>query len=147
MFGKISKGIGISVLVLVLAGCGTSAKNQQQSAQQNTQQQNTLQQKAEDQTPKTDYLKTVPQGTSVVNSNLNVSKQIMEQKDVTGTQVYEKQGITYGDITFKSGVDKTYAHNLALEFLAYLKKTYPNKAVTAQALSDGKIIDSISFKP
>lgn len=144
MFGKISRGIGISILVLALAGCGTStAKTQQQNAQQ----QNTQQKTVEDQTPKTDYLKPVPQGASVIDSNLNVSKQLMEQKDVLGTSVYEQKGITYGDITFKSGVDKTYAHNLALEFLAQLKKTYPNKEVTAQALSDGKTIDSISFKP
>lgn len=148
MFGKISRGIGITILALALAGCGTStAKTQQQNAQQSSQPQNAQQQKAEDQTPKTDYLKPVPQGASVVDSNLNVSKQLMEQKDVLGTQVYEQKGITYGDITFKSGVDKTYAHNLALEFLAQLKKTYPNKALTAQALSDSKTIDSISFKP
>lgn len=143
MFRKISQGLAISFLAIVLAGCGTpTAKTQQENSQQQS-----TQQKVEDQTPKTDYLKPAPQGTSVVDSNLNVSKQIMEQKDVLGTSVYEQQGITYGDITFKSGVDKTYAHNLALEFLAQLKKTYPNKAVTAQALSDGKTIDSISFKP
>ncbi|WP_425806450.1 hypothetical protein ACHOLT_05915 [Desulfitobacterium sp. Sab5] len=143
MFRKISQGLAISFLAIVLVGCGTpTAKTQQENSQQQS-----TQQKVEDQTPKTDYLKPAPQGTSVVDSNLNVSKQIMEQKDVLGTSVYEQQGITYGDITFKSGVDKTYAHNLALEFLAQLKKTYPNKAVTAQALSDGKTIDSISFKP
>lgn len=148
MFGKISRGIGIVILALTLAGCGTStAKTQQQNAQQSSPQQNAQQQKAEDQTPKTDYLKPVPQGTSVADSNQNVTKQLMNQKDVLGTQVYEQKGIIYSDITFKSGVDKTYAHNLALEFLAYMKETYPNKAITAQALCDGKTIDSISFKP
>ncbi|WP_434511244.1 hypothetical protein [Desulfitobacterium sp. AusDCA] len=143
MFGKISRGIGIVILALTLAGCGTStAKTQQSSPQQNAQQQ-----KAEDQTPKTDYLKPVPQGTSISDANLNVAKQLMSQKDVLGNQMYEQRGITYCDITFKNGVDKNYAHNLALEFLAYMKKTYPNKAITAQALCDGKTIDSISFKP
>ena len=43
----------------------------------------------------------------------------MEQKDVVGTQVYEQLGTVYGDITFKSGVDKSYAHALANEFISH----------------------------
>ncbi|MGI6120409.1 MAG: hypothetical protein ACOYIB_07585 [Desulfosporosinus sp.] len=70
----------------------------------------------------------------------------MKLKDVRGTQIYELQGITYGDITFESGVDKAYAHDLINELLTQMKVSYPGKQITTQAISDGKVIDSISFK-
>lgn len=135
MLRRISMGFLILVMAFGLGGCGTSNAK--------VQQQNTV----TDQAPKTEYLKPVPKGTPLVEANNNVSKQLMTQKDVLGTQVYEQKGITYGDITFKSGVDKTYAHNLANEFLAQLKTNYPGKQITTQAISEGKTLDSISFKP
>lgn len=128
-------GFLILVMVFGLAGCGSStAKEQQQN-------------ETADQTPQTDYLSPVPEGSSLADANLNLSKQLIEQKDVLGNQVYEQQGIIYGDITFKSEVDKTYAHNLLLEYLAQLKGNYSGKEITVQALSDGSVFDSVSFKP
>ncbi|KJR48149.1 hypothetical protein UF75_1502 [Desulfosporosinus sp. I2] len=82
-----------------------------------------------------------------MTANTEVSKQIMAQKDVLGTQIYEQNGIVYGDITFKSGVTKDYAHNLANEFLTQLKTSYPGRSITAQVVIDGKTTDFISFKP
>ncbi|MFZ3131112.1 MAG: hypothetical protein WA125_08445 [Desulfosporosinus sp.] len=89
----------------------------------------------------------VPEGTPLVTANNEVSKQLMAQKDVIGTQIYEQNGIVCGDITFKSGVAQDYAHNLANEFLNQLKVSYPGRQITTQAVSDGKNLDSISFKP
>ena len=128
-------GIVILVMAFALSGCGTSAGKAQQP--------NTV----TNQTPKTEYLTPAPQGTSAVEANTNLSKQVMKQKDVSGIQTYEQKGITYGDITFKSGVDKTYAHDLINELLTHMKVTYPGKQIKTQAISDGKIIDFISFKP
>ena len=122
-------------MAFVLAGCGTSAgKVQPPNAVTN-------------QAPTTKYLTQVPKGTSLGEDNMNVSKQLMKQKDVSGTQIYEQKGITFGNVTFKSGVDKTYAHNLINELLFQMKVTYPGKQITTQAISGGKTIDSISFKP
>ena len=132
---KLSIGCAILVIAFSLAGCGTSAGKAQQP---NT---------ANNQAPKTEYLTPVPKGTPLVEANTNLSKQLMKQKDVSGTQIYEQKGITYGDITFKSGVDKTYAHDLINEMLTQMKVTYPGKLITTQAISDGKTIDSISYKP
>lgn len=132
---KFMMGFLILVMVFGLAGCGSStAKEQQQNG-------------TADQTPKTDYLSPVPEGSSLADANLNLSKQLMEQKDVLGNQIYEQQGTIYGDIKFKSEVDKTYAHNLLLEYLAQLKGNYSGKEITVQAVSEGKVFDSISFKP
>jgi len=128
-------GLVILVMSLVLAGCGTTTgKAQQPNAVTN-------------QAPTTKYLTAVPKGTALGEANMNLSNQLMKQKDVMGTQIHEQKGITFGDITFKSGVDKTYAHNLINELLFQMKGTYPNKQLTTQAISDGKTIDSISFKP
>ncbi|HVJ49277.1 hypothetical protein [Desulfitobacterium sp.] len=140
MLKKLSIGFLILVLSFALGGCGAPKAADQQ---QNTQQPNAVTEQA----PQSQYLTPVPKDTTLVNANNNVSKQLMSQKDVLGTQIYEQKGITYGDITFKSGVDKTYAHSLANEFLTQLKTNYPGKELTAQALSDGKVIDTISFKP
>lgn len=128
-------GFVFLVMAFVLAGCGTSAGKAQQPNTVNNQ------------APKTEYLTPAPKGTSLVEANSNLSKQLMKQKDVSGTQIYEQKGITYGDITFKSGVDKTYAHDLINELLTQMKVTYPSKQITTQAISDGKTIDYISFKP
>ena len=132
---KIVMGFVILVMAFVLAGCGTSAGKAQQP--------NTV----TNQAPKTHYLTPVPKGTALGEANMNLSKQVMKQKDVSGTQISEQKGITYGDITFKSGVDKTYAHDLINELLAQMKVSYPSKPITTQAIIDGKTIDSISFKP
>jgi hypothetical protein len=129
------RGFVILSMALVLAGCGTSADKAQQPNS------------VTNQAPKTEYLTLVPKGTALGEANINVSQQIMKQKDVLGTQIYEQMGINYGDITFKSEVDKTYAHDLINELLFHMKVTYPNKQITTQAISDGKTIDSISFKP
>lgn len=125
----------ISILGLALVGCGTSTGKVQQQNSGTTQ------------APKTVYLTPVPSGSPLVSANNEVSKQLMAQKDVIGTQIYEQKGIVYGDITFKSGVAKDYAHDLAIEFLNQLKVSYPGRQITTQALSDGKNLDSISFKP
>ena len=132
---KVFTRLVILVMAFVLAGCGTSAGKAQQPNSVNNQ------------APKTEYLTSVPKETSLVEAVANVSKQLMKQKDVIGTQFYEQKGINYGDITFKSGVDKTYAHDLINELLTQLKVTYPTKQIKTQAISAGKTIDSISFKP
>ena len=127
-------GFVILVMALVLDGCGNSAvKVQQSNAVTN-------------QAPTTKYLTPVPKGTALGEANTNLSKQLMKQKDISGTQIYEQKGITFGDVTFKSGVDKTYAHNLIKELLFQMKVSYPGKQITTQAISDGKPLDSISFK-
>lgn len=122
----------ILIMTFVLSGCGNSTGKE-------TQQPDTT-------VPKTEYLTPVPEGTDPSEANMNITTQLMELKGVKGTQIYEQQGITYGDITFESGVDKTYAHDLANELLTHMKSFYPGKQITTQAISDGKVIDSISFK-
>ncbi|MEA4902192.1 hypothetical protein [Desulfitobacterium sp.] len=135
MYRKLMTAILILVMVLGMAGCGSSTAEEQQ------------QNDSADQTPQTDYLTPVPEGSSLVDVNIDLSKQLMEQEDVLGNQIYEQNGITYGDITFKSEVDKKYAHNLLKEFLAQLKTSYSGKEITVQAVSEGNVFDSISFKP
>ena len=132
MLRRIIMGLVISTLGLAIVGCGTS---------------NTQQDKVTNPEPKAVYLTPVPKGTPLITANNEVSKQLMAQKDVVGTQIYEQKGIVYGDITFKSGVAKDYAHNLANEFLNQLKVSYPGRQITTQAVSDGKNLDSISFNP
>jgi len=133
---KLVTGVVILVMALALAGCGNTAADKAQPPNTVT-----------NQAPKTEYLTPVPKGTELGEANKNLSQQIMKQKDVSGTQIYEQLGINYGDITFKSGVDKTYAQDLINELLFQMKVTYPDKQITTQAISDGKTIDSISFKP
>ncbi|MHB8132331.1 MAG: hypothetical protein ACYDEX_25545 [Mobilitalea sp.] len=146
MLRKIFLGLAISVLALTLVGCGTSTNKE---PQQNTGSQaptSNTQQNSDDNS-KTVHLTPIPEGTPLVTANTEVSKQIMGQKDVLGTQIYEQLGIVYGDITFKSEVDKDYAHGLANEFLTQLKVTYPSREILTQVIIDGKTADSISFKP
>lgn len=138
-------GLMISVLSLALVGCGTGKAQQQDpganpAPSSNTQQNSDTQEKAVQLTP-------VPSGTPLVEANKDVSKQLMAQKDVLGTQIYEQQGIVFGDITFKSGVTKEYAHNLANELLTQMKVSYPSRQIMTQVVIDGKTTDSISFKP
>ena len=128
-------GFVILAMTFVLAGCGTSTGKTQQPNAVNSQ------------APKTEYLTPIPKETPLVEANTNLSKQLMKQKDVVGTSTYEQKGITYGDITFKSGVDKAYAHSLINVLLTQMKVSYPSKQITTQAISDKKIIDKISFKP
>lgn len=141
MLRKISMGFLILVMAFVLTGCGGTANPKAQE-----------QNKVADQTPtkeapKTEYLTPIPAGKPLGESNIDLSKQIMSQKDVLGTQIYEQKGMTYGDITFKSEVDKTYAHKLITEFMTQMKTNYPGKPITTQAISDGKPFDSVTFKP
>ena len=142
-------GLIILILSIVLVGCGTSTgKDQQQNTGTNqTPSSNTQQNTAATQDPNSVHLTPVPAGTPLVTANTEVSKQIMAQKDVLGTQIYEQNGLVYGDITFKSGVTKDYAHNLANEFLTQLKTSYPGRSITAQVVIDGKTTDFISYKP
>lgn len=138
-------GLMISVLSLALVGCGTGKAQQQDpganpAPSSNTQQNSDTQEKAVQLTP-------VPSGTPLVEANKDVSKQLMAQKDVLGTQIYEQQGIVFGDITFKSGVTKEYAHYLANELLTQMKASYPSRQIMTQVVIDGKTTDSISFKP
>ncbi len=134
----------ISVLGLTLVGCGTS-KTPQPKTDNQTPSSNTKQNSDAD--SKEVRLTPIPEGTPLVTANTEVSKQIMDQKDVLGTQIYEQQGMVYGDITFKNGVAKDYAHNLANEFLTQLKVSYPNQQITTQVVIDGKTTDSIEYKP
>ncbi|WP_407306673.1 hypothetical protein [Desulfosporosinus sp. SB140] len=150
MIKKVMTVVMILMLGLVLVGCGNSSgKTQPQNttganqassvnAQQNT---------AASQDSKLVHLTPIPQGTPLVTANNQVSKQLMTQKDVLGTQIYEQKGIVYGNITFKSGVAKDYAHELANEFLTQLKVNYPKRQITTQVVIDGKTTDSIAFKP
>lgn len=145
MLRRVMMGLMISALSLALVGCGTGKAQQQDpganpAPSSNTQQNSDTQEKAVQLTP-------VPSGTPLVEANQDVSKQLMAQKDVLGTQIYEQQGIVFGDITFKSGVTKEYAHNLANELLTQLKASYPSRQLTTQVVIDGKTTDSISFKP
>lgn len=135
MLKKLLLGLAISVLSLTLLGCGTDKAPQQKTGTEQTPSAKAVQ------------LTPIPAGTPVVTANSEVSKQIMAQKDVLGTQIYEQQGMVYGDITFKSEVDKEYAHNLANQFLNQLKVTYPNQPITAQVKIDGEVTDSIPYKP
>ncbi|MGC7869941.1 hypothetical protein ACPUYX_00265 [Desulfosporosinus sp. SYSU MS00001] len=145
MFRRINKVLLVSILGLTLVGCGaTTGKTQQQSNPTNS---TSNQQSTSTQEQKQQYLTPVPKGSSGSSTISNLSKQIMGQKDVLGTQFYEQKGILYGDITFKSGVDKNYAHQLISEYLSQLKVTYPDHQITTQSIVEGKKIDSVSFKP
>lgn len=141
MLRKVSMGFLILVMAFGLVGCGgtSNAKIQEQNK--------VTDQTPRNEAPKAEYLTPIPEGKPLVESNLDLSKQIMSQKDVLGTQIYERQGITYGDISFKSEVDKAYAHNLINEFLTQMKTNYPGKQITTQAISDGKPFDSVTIKP
>ncbi|MDQ7093924.1 hypothetical protein REC12_10015 [Desulfosporosinus sp. PR] len=138
---RVTLGLIFLVVALTLAGCGTSTSKTPQGA--NNSQQST----GNSSEAKSEYLKPVPQGTALVTANNNVTKQLMAQKDVLGTQISEEKGIVYGKITFKTGVDKTYAHELANELLTQLKVNYPKRLITTQVIVDGKVTDSIPFKP
>lgn len=135
MLRKVTIGLIILVLGLSLVGCGTSTSKTPQ------------QKPGTDQTPTGNYLTPVPQGTPLVSANQDVSKQIMAQKDVLGSSIYEQNETVFGDITFKGEVTKDYAHNLANEFLSQLKTSYPGRQITTQVIIDGKTTDSISYKP
>lgn len=142
LFRRVIMGLIISILGLALVGCGTStSKVQQQNSGSNQAPSSNTQE------PKAVHLTPVPSGTPLVTANNEVSKQLMAQKDVMGTQIYEQKGIVFGDITFKSGVTKDYAHGLANEFLTQLKASYPSRQITTQVVIEGKTTDSISFKP
>ena len=146
MLRKLFLALALSVLAFTLIGCGTlTNKAPQQNTNSQPQSSNTQQNSATE--SKAVHLNPVPEGTPLVTANAEVSKQIMNQKDVIGTQIYEQQDTVYGNITFKSAVEKDYAHNLANEFLTQLKVSYPNRKITTQVVIDGKTIDTISFKP
>ncbi|KLU64355.1 hypothetical protein DEAC_c37890 [Desulfosporosinus acididurans] len=150
MFRKITLGFMILLLGLGLVGCGTSTdKTQKNASTQSTSSQSAGTQKSTNNTQesKNVYLTPIPKGTPLATANNGVSKQLMTQKNVLGTQIFEQKGIIYGIITFKSGVDKTYAHNLANEFLSQLKVNYPGRKITSQVVVNGKTTDSISYKP
>lgn len=147
MLKKLFLGLAISVLSLTLVGCSNQTNK---APEQNTEgnqapSSNTEEPKAE--VPKEVKLTPIPEGTPLVKANTEVSKEIMAQKDVLGTQIYEQQGMVYGDITFKSGVDKDYAHGLINEFLTQLKVSYPDRQITTQVVIDGQTTDSVSFNP
>ena len=143
---KVMMGLMISALSLALVGCGTG-KAQQQDPGANPAPSSNTQQNSDTQEPKAVKLTPVPSGTPLVEANKDVSKQLMAQKDVLGIQIYEQQGMVFGDITFKSGVTKEYAHNLANELLTQMKASYPSRQLTTQVVIDGKTTDAISFKP
>lgn len=147
LFRRVMIGLIIAVLGLALVGCGTSTGKTPQNPGANPPTSNTQQNTSNTQESKAVHLTPIPKGTPLVTANNDVSKQLMAQKDVIGTQISDQKGIIYGNITFKSGVDKTYAHDLANEFLTQLKTSYPSRQITTQVLVDGKTIDSISFKP
>lgn len=146
MYRKITLGF-IIILALSLVGCGASTGKTQNNTDSKTQSNLTQKSTGDNQVSKNVYLKPVPKGTNLITSNNDVTKQLMAQKDVQGTQVFEQKGIVYGSITFKSGVDKTYAHNLANEFLSQLKVNYPGRQITSLVVINGKTTDSISYKP
>lgn len=129
---RVIMGLVILIAGLAMGGCGTSTGKAPQVTTPES---------------KVVHLTPIAKDTPLATVNTEVSKQLMAQKDVTGTQIYEQKGILYGDITFKSGVAKDYAHNLANEFLNQLKVSYPDKQITTQVISDGKKLDAISFKP
>ncbi|KUO72055.1 MAG: hypothetical protein APF81_28170 [Desulfosporosinus sp. BRH_c37] len=134
MSRKVTMVLMILILGLALTGCGKSTDSkvqQQDSGKSNSQ----------------EHLTPVPQGTPLVDANKEVTKQLIAQKDVLGTQIYDQKGIVFGNITFKTGVAKDYAHELANDFLSQLKASYPDRQVTTQVVIDGKITDSISYKP
>jgi hypothetical protein len=149
MLRRVTIALTITILGLTLVGCGNSAgKAQQSNNAANTSSSTNAQQGAtasQDSQPV--HLTPIPKGTPLVTANNQVSKQLMTQKDVLGTQIYEQKGIVYGNITFKSGVANNYAHELANEFLTQLKVNYPNRQITTQVIVDGKTTDTISFKP
>lgn len=140
MLKKLSTGLIILALIFGIGGCGgkTNGEQPQNPSTGQTQQEEPL---------KPQYLTPIPEGTPLGESNMKLSEQIMGQKDVLGTQIYEQMETVFGDITFNAGVDKAYANQLIKELLAQMKINYPGKPLTAQAISDGQVIDSVNFKP
>lgn len=144
---KVAMILSLIVLGIVLVGCGASTgKSQSQSSSSNKTSSNTASTQDSD-TAQTHHLTPISKGTPIVTANNQLTKQLMAQKDVLGTQISDQKGIIYGKITFKSGVSKTYAHDLANEFLNQLKVNYPKRQIIAQVIVDGKTTDSISYKP
>lgn len=78
---------------------------------------------------KSEYLTAIPEGTPLGESNAKLSEQIMGQKDVLGTQIYEQMETVFGDITFNAGVDKAYASQLIKELLAQMKDDNVNHSI------------------
>ena len=141
MLKKLSMGLIILALIFGIGGCGgkTNGENQPQNPSTGqTQQEEPVQPQ---------YLTPIPEGTPLGEANMKLSEQLMGQKDVKGTQIYEQMETVFGDITFNAGVDKAYANQLIKELLAQMKINYPGRPLTAQAISDGQVIDSVSFKP
>lgn len=140
MLKKLSMGLIILALIFGIGGCGgkTNGEQPQNPDAGQTQQEEPVQ---------SQYLTPIPEGTPLGEANMKLSEQLMEQKDVKGTQTYEQMETVYGDITFNTGVDKAYANQLIKELLAQMKINYPGRPLTAQAISDGQVIDSVSFKP
>ena len=141
MLKKLSMGLLILALTFGIGGCGgnTNTEPQPQNPSTGQQQQN--------EPVKSEYLTPIPEGTPLGESNIKLTEQVMSQKDVLGTQIYEQMETVYGDITFNAGVDKVYANQLLKELLAQMKTNYPGKPIIVQGLSDGQVIDSISFNP
>lgn len=129
----------IAVIALAMVGCGS----QKQPPVNNPEQQN----EAAKQDAETVKLTPIPEGTPIGTAVSDLTQQLMGQRDVIGVNTYEQRDVYYGDIVFKSGVTKGYAHNLIKEFLEQLKVANPGQAITTQAVSDDEVLDSISFKP
>mgnify|MGYP001170173085 CR=1 FL=1 len=140
------KKLWISLIILALTfgmgGCGGNNKVEHQPQNPGTEQQ-----QQQNDTVKSEYLTPIPEGTSLGEFNMTLSEQLMSQKDVLGIQIYEQLDTVYGDITFNPGVDKAYVKQLLQEVLAQLKVNYPNKPIVVQGISDGQVMDSISFQP
>lgn len=86
-------------------------------------------------------------GSELVTANTNLSNQIMSNKNVTGTQIYEEKGIVYGIIQLNNEVTKSTAEDLIKQVMSQMKVNYAGQPITVKALKNGKTIASTSFEP
>ena len=141
MLRKLSMVLIILAISLGISGCGGNTNGE------NPPQNPAIEQPQQNEVVEPEYLTPIPEGTPIGEANLKLGEQLMSQKDVLGTQIYEQMEVVHGDITFAAGVDKAYANQLLKEYMSQMKINYPGKPITVQALSDGQVIDSLSFKP
>ncbi|NMA68179.1 MAG: hypothetical protein GX958_02025, partial [Desulfitobacterium sp.] len=88
MLKKLSIIFSVLLIAVVLGGCGNDT-----DANGEPQQNSTIEQENKDETaeaPKLEYLEPVPEGTPIGEANMNISEQLMAQKDILGVNIYEQ---------------------------------------------------------
>lgn len=127
--------ITLVCILLMAAGC-TTANDETPPPSQNQPQ---------DQTPAPTEPDEKPEPDKTVDTD--VTEELKQEKDVSGGNVYEKNGVIMGSILLKDSEDAAYAKQLADKYLEKLKVKYPGKRINVQVVGNGKNLANVDYKP